>query len=89
MRIALRTHSKRALALIGTAVVAFALAVAMAMPPTSQAHDTAHCHHGDINPPGGWYNVYVGHFWSGGTHYNVYDHRLDGYYQHREYNVCG
>jgi hypothetical protein len=73
---------------------AFAVAALVALsvtglPSVASAHDTDHCLHGDIDPPGGWYDQYLFHYTTaGGAHYNVYRHYLDGVAQHDEYNRC-
>lgn len=62
----------------------------LGMAGVAGAHGTDHCYHGNIDPPGGWYNDYIGHYTTAnGNHYNVYDHYLYGNYEHREYNLCG
>lgn len=70
------------------AALALAVGAAAGLPSNSEAHGTSHCLHGDIYN-GGWVSYYQNHYGSTGSHYNWYYHFLDGYFQHREDNLCG
>lgn len=73
----------------GTLLAAAVLLVPSAVATPAQAHDTAHCYHGDISN-GAWYTQYAGHHWHGdGRHWNHYNHYYYGGFVHSEENHCG
>ena len=90
MRHTLPTPRRRARnlrrALTASAVGLLTVLGPMGTSPAS-AHAPTNCYHGN-QFEGGWTAIYVYHYWDGPIHFNVYDHYLNGSYQHTYYLQC-